>query len=259
LSAFATFLTRAKDYQANGHVSVPTPGEQQVKTLGEILERLYASADEIPTLQNEAAAALQAIAARAGLKGKLSADQKWAEARALQARLAPLRAALFELAARVNSPEAYDEPVVRDGIARFADRIDVGSLKALAAEQGIKVSAKSQSAKVVSDMLAKRSGHKPLKASPKSKAAIVDPAVVEEYARRLAAMIDRSVDPSAISQTDVEAELSRLKELSPATLFEIVIRVGIREARPSEKKPALLNRVRNELTAARRARERAEV
>jgi len=38
-----------------------------------------------------------------------------------------------------------------------------------------------------------------------------------------------------------------------------VTRVGIREARPSETKPELLKRVKNELAGARRARERAEV
>jgi hypothetical protein len=47
--------------------------------------------------------------------------------------------------------------------------------------------------------------------------------------------------------------------LSPAALYEVVTRAGIREARPSETRSSLLKRVRNELTAARRARERAEV
>jgi|GEM_PF-4087804 len=257
--AFTAFLIRARDYQAAGNVTIPGPGEQQVEQLAKVLARLHAATDGIPSLQQEAAAALQAVADQAGLKGKLSADPKWAEARRLQARIAPHRKAIFELAARIISPEAYDGPVVRNGIDQLADSIDAASLKVLAGEHAVKVSAKTPPAKVIGDVLAKLSGFQPPKAKPKSQKGTVDPDVVDENSHRLAAIIARSIDPRGITETEVDAELSRLKALSPATLFEIVTRVGIREARPSETKSELLKRVKSELVAARRARERAEV
>jgi hypothetical protein len=258
-NAFAAFLIRARNYQAAGSVTVPTPGEENVEQLAKVLERLHAATDGIPLLQQEAAAALQAVAAQAGLKAKLSADAKWPEARRLQARIAPHRRTIVELSARIISPEAYDDPVVRNGIDQLADDIDLASLKPLAAEYAIKFSAKTPPAKVIAEVLAKLSGFQPPKAKTKSTKGTADPAVIEENSRRLAALIARSVDPRAITENDVEIELSRLKALSQPTLFEVVTRTGIREARPSETKPELLKRVRNELAAARRARERAEV
>jgi hypothetical protein len=257
--AFAAFLIRARDYQAAGSVTAPTPGEQQVGRLAKVLERLHAATDGIPLLQQEAAAALQDVAVQAGLKGKLSADPKWAETRGLLARIAPHRRTIFELSARIISSEAHDDPVVRKGIDQLADKIDPASLKALAAEYAVKFSARTPPAKVVGEILAKLSGFPVPKAKPKSKKGAVDPAVVEENSHRLAAMITRSINPGGTNENEIEAELSRLKALSLPTLFEVVTRVGIGEARPNETKSELLKRVKNELAAARRSRERAEV
>jgi len=259
VNAFAAFLNRAKEYQDKGAVAVPTPGQQQIDEAAKALQRLNDASDSIPDYQQSVAAALQSVAVAAGLKGKLTADPKWAEARVLQVRLAPHRKALFELADRIASPEAFEEPVVREGISQLAQNLEASSLKALAGELGIKVTAKAVPAKTLADVLAKLSGHQPPKAKPKPKAAAVDPAVVDEHSRRLKSLIERSLQADAVSEIDVEAEVVRLKPLSPAALYEVVSRAGISEARPSENRAALLKRVRQELTAARRARERAEV
>jgi hypothetical protein len=258
VTSFAAFLALAQAYQEKGTIAVPSEGQRQVERLAIALERLNSATGDIGSLQQNVADALQALAATAGLKGKLSADSKWAEARALQARLAPHRKVIFELAARIASPEAFDELVIRDGIAQLAERLDAASLKALALEHGVKATAKAQPVKTITDVLAKLSGHQPPKVTRKSKAGVVDPAVVEENARRLTTLIERSLRPDGVNDDDVDAELARLKTLSLAVLYEVVVRCGMREARPSESKAALLKRVQQELTAARRARERAE-
>lgn len=258
VTSFATFLAVAKAYQEQGVVKAPSAAQQQVEAAANAIDELNNATGGIPALQQNVAEALQSLAAAAGLKGKLTADAKWAEARELQARLAPHRKALFELAARIASPEAFAEPVVRDGIARLGEGLDSASLKALAGEHGVKAGTKANASKVITDVLAKLSGHKPPKTRAKSKAA-VDPAVVEEHSRRLTALIEKSLNPSAVTDGDIEAELARLKALPPATLYEVISKSGIREARPTESKAALLKRVQQELTAARRARERAEV
>ena len=83
--------------------------------------------------------------------------------------------------------------------------------------------------------------------------------MVEENARRLTALVDRSADPAAVTDADVDAELARLKALPKAALYEVVTRAGIEGVRPKDAASAVLTRVRNRLTAARRARDRAEV
>ena len=259
VSEFGAFLVRANEYRADGAVTIPGPGEQQVESLAKLLTRLNQATEGIPSLQQEIAAAVQNLAALAGLKGTLKPEPKWAEAQASKARVAPHRKALLELAARIISPDAYEEPIVQEGMARLAEQLDPASLKLLAAEFEVKTTAKSQSAKVIGDLLAKLSGQQPPKIKAKAKSASVDPAVVEEHARRLMALIERSINPDAVNDSDVAAELARLKTLSPPTLFEVVVRSGMNEARSSESKSALLKRVQAELTAARRARERAEV
>jgi len=107
------------------------------------------------------------------------------------------------------------------------------------------------------EILTKLCGHQPQKA--KGKTATIDPAVVDEYARRLAELIERSIDPDAVNEAEVEEELARLKELPKPTLVEVIARAGVDGVRPAAAVSAILQRVRNRLTAARRARERAEV
>ena len=56
-----------------------------------------------------------------------------------------------------------------------------------------------------------------------------------------------------------EEELSRLKALPKPALYEVVTRAGVEGVKPRDGVGPILTRVRNRLTAARRARERAEV
>jgi hypothetical protein len=116
-------------------------------------------------------------------------------------------------------------------------------------------------AKVLSAVLVKLSGHTPPKAKrgTKAPAAPPDPAVVEEHARRLAGLVERSAHPDSHSDADMDAELARLKALPKPSLYEVVTRAGIDGVKPRDGVAAILARVRNRLTAARRARERAEV
>ncbi|MBO0699018.1 MAG: hypothetical protein J2P46_11535, partial [Zavarzinella sp.] len=180
-----------------------------------------------------------------------------------RARLAPHLQAARELAARITSPEAYADSEVRDGMARMEAALDRDALKALGAEFGVKVTVAAKPAKVIADVLAKLTGHTPPKAKAagraRAAAEAVDPALVEAHARRLADLVARSADPDAVSEADVEAELDRLKRLPKPALVETVTRAGIEGVKPRDALSAILQRVRNRLTAARRARERAEV
>lgn len=260
---FAAFLARAKEYQAAGAVRVPEAGEQEADKLIKLVARLSDAAKspsqgDLARSQQEVAAAIQSLAANAGLKGKLSPDPKWADAQAARARVAPHVQAVYDLAPRIISPEVYNDPPIREAIARL-EGLDRESMIAVAAEFGIKATARSKPTKVIGDVLTKLTGHKPAKARTTAKATSVDPAVIEEHGRRLAALVQRSSDPEAMSDSEVESELARLKALGKPTLFEVANRSGIEGVRSGDSASAILDRVRLRLTAARRARERAEV
>ncbi|HKB03311.1 MAG TPA: hypothetical protein VKD90_13890 [Gemmataceae bacterium] len=266
LDEFAAFLARADEYQRAGTVRAPSPADLKVERLSAALSRLDRGAGseaELAAAQVEVARAVTELAAEVGLKGTVAPDPKWAAARAARARLAPHLQAVRDLAARIAAPEAYAEPAVRDGMARLEAALDRDALKAVGAEFGVRVTAAAKPVKVIADVLAKLTGHPPPKAKPagrtKAAAGPVDPALVDGHARRLSELVARSADPDAVPDAEVEAELDRLKPLPKPALVEVATRAGIEGVKARDATSAILQRVRNRLTAARRARERAEV
>lgn len=150
---------------------------------------------------------------------------------------------------------------MRAEVARLEGALDRVTLKAIGTEFGVRTSAKSAPAKVLGEVLVKLTGHAPPKARRGAKvpAEPPDPAVVAQHAERLAGLVARSVDPDAVSEAAVEEELARLKAVPKPVLYEAVTRAGIEGVKPKDAAAAILSRVRNRLTAARRARDRAEV
>ena len=260
LAEFTAFLARAEEYDRTGAVRGPGAADLRAEELRAATGRL-AAADDLPAAQAAVARAVNELAREAGLKGTLTPDPKWAETRAARARVTPHLEAVRALAGRITAPEAYADEAVRAEIARLEGELDRDSLKAVGSEFGVKMTAKSAPAKVLGDVLVKLSGHAPPKARRGAKAAAAppDPAVVKEHARRLAGLIDRTADPEAVPEADIDDELARLKALPKPTLYEVVTRAGIEGAKPRDGVGPLLTRVRNRLTATRRARERAEV
>lgn len=257
ITDFSAFLSRAQDYHARGAVAVPGPGEQQAENVLKWVGKLKASPENVQATQQELAGELQKLMEQSGLKAKITLDPKWSEAQAAKSRIAPHVKAIYDLAARIIAPDVYNDPSIREGITQLESELKGETLKAVAGEFGIKATAKAKPAKVVMEILTKLCGHQPQKT--KGKTASVDPAVVDEHARRLAALVERSADPDAVSEAEVETELARLKELSKSMLVEVIARAGVDGVRLSDSVPSLLQRVRNRLTAARRAQERAEV
>jgi hypothetical protein len=262
LAEFTAFLARAEEYQRTGAVRTPGSADLRAEALLAAVGRLGATDDgDLAAAQADVGRAVDAVAREAGLKGNLTPDPKWAEARAARARVAPHLQAVRTLAGWITSPEAYAHEAVRAEIARLESTLDGDALKAVGTEFGVKTTAKSAPAKVLAEVLAKLSGHLPPKAKRGAQAGAgpADPAVVEAHARRLADLIERSADPDAVPDVDVDAEVARLKALPKSTLFDVVTRAGVEGVKPRDGTAPILTRVRNRLTAARRARERAEV
>jgi hypothetical protein len=256
----AAFLTRAAEFQRTGAVRVPAVADRRAEELLAAVARLASAADPAAA-QADVARAVETLAREVGLKGTMSPDPKWAEARAGRARVETHLRAIRELAGRISSPEMYADPSVQAEIARLQSALDPNGVKAVGSEFGVAASARSAPAKVLADVLVKLSGHSAptAKRGVKAPAQPVDPAAVEESARHLAGLIERSATPDAVSDADVEAELARLKSLPKPTLVEAVTRAGIEGVKPRDAVSSILTRVRGRLTAARRARERAEV
>jgi hypothetical protein len=258
---FAAFLERAQAYRASGTVAVPNQAEQHSDVLHKAIERLAAALRESPETiterQSEVANAIGVLAERAGLKGKLAADPKWAAEQAARARIAPQVKSIRELAARIGSPDAFVDGLNQAEITRILAGLDRDSLKAVAGEFGIKTTAASKADKVLMDVLAKLSGHQP----PKGKRAPagIDAAAIDAKAKSLRALVERSANPGAVSDAEIEAELGTLKALKKGTLFEVLSLAGIEGVRSGDSTAEMLQRVRSRLMAAKRARERAEV
>ena len=256
LAEFAAFLTRAEEYQRTGTVRVP---DLEVESLLAALARL--NGPDVAAGQQDVANALDGLGRNAGLKGTLKPDPKWAEARATQARVAPLIKAIRDLASRITSPDLYADEVIRSEIVRLEALLDVDSLKAVGAEFGVTASARSAASKVLADVLAKLSGKKPPKATRAGKAAdvIVDPSVIKQRVDSLRQLVELSADPDVVPFESVEDELNLLKALPKTALFEVVTHAGVDGVKAKDSVKAILLHVRNRLTAARRARDRAEV
>jgi hypothetical protein len=261
MAEFAAFLVRAEEYQRTGAVRVPGAADLRAEQLLAAVGRLMGVDGDVSTVQAEVAKAMATLAGESGLKGKLTPDPMWASARAIRTRAAPHLQAIRTLAGRITSPELYADESVRAEIARLESALDRDTLKTVATEFGVKTTAKSMPAKVLAGILVKLSGHEPPKAKRGSKApaAPPDPAVVDENVRRLSSLIERAGDPDAVSDAEVNEELARLKSLPKPTLYEVVSKAGIEGVKPRDGVDSILTRVRSRLTAARRARERAEV
>jgi hypothetical protein len=260
LAEFAAFLGKAAEFERTGSVQVPASADLKADALLAAVRRLT-NANDLEGAQAQVADAINALANSSGLKGSVTPDPKWAAAQMARARVAPHLQAIRDLAGRITSPESYADESIRAEIARLEPVLSGDTLKAVGTEFGVSATAKIAPAKVLAAVFEKLSGHKPAKAKRGAKAPPepADPAVVEENVRRLAALVDRSADPDAVSEADVEAELARLKALLKPALFEVVTRAGVEGIKPRDGVAPILTRVRNRLTAARRARERAEV
>jgi hypothetical protein len=270
LAEFAVFLRRADEYQQSGAVRVPRAGDIRaeellaaIAKLGEAVGRERPSAPDLAAAQANVARAVGALARDAGLKGSLTPDPKWAEARVARSHVAPHLRTIQQLASQITSPDAYADHSVREEIQRLEAGLDRGALKAVGSEFGVAVTARSPATKILTDVLARLTGHQPPKGKSggrtNSTAAPVDPMLVDEHSRRLAGLIARSSDPVAVPDHEIEAELNRLKGLSKLELAAVVARAGVEGVKPRDAFSSILQRVRNRLTAARRARERAEV
>jgi len=261
VSEFAAFLARADEYQRTGTVRVPGSADLRAQGVATALGRLATARDrpaaELTTAQADVARSLEAVAREAGLKGSLIPDPEWAA----RTRVAPHLKAIRDLAGQIASPDDY--ATVQVDLARLEEVLDRDILKVVGAEFGVKTTAATKPAKLLADVMAKLSGHQPPKAKSASRAkapaVAADPAVVDVHARRLKDLVTRSADADAVSLAEIEAELGRLNGLAPPVLVEVATRAGVEGAKPRDAKKATLDRIRNRLTAARRARERAEV
>ena len=163
LAEFTAFLARAEEYERTGTVRVPSAADVRAEELLAAAGRL-ADGDDLPAAQAEVARVLNELAREAGLKGTVTPDPKWAEARAARARAAPHLEAVRALAVRITGPEAYADEPVRVEVARLEAALDRGTAAAVAAEFGVKAGPRAAPAKVLGDVLAQLSGHAPPRA-----------------------------------------------------------------------------------------------
>jgi len=263
LGEFFAFLNRADEHRRSGTIRVPSPGDLDATTLLQAASRLDGASDVRSLTEAQAAVlqAMDAVAARAGLKLTVKPVAGWAEMSLARRRVVPHIQSIRALAARIDRPESYSDPFVRDAIASLTQRLGGDDLKALATEFGISATPKSKPEKVLTDVLTKLSGHRPGRATAgrKSPAIAADPVVINRHVQKLKELMERSNDPDLLPDSEVEAALVQLRALPKGALFDVANQAGIEGVYKSSTVDDILRRVRNRLTVVQRAQERAKV
>lgn len=80
----------------------------------------------------------------------------------------------------------------------------------------------------------------------------------ESHASMLKVMVEKSRDPDALSDKDVQDALDGVKKYNPKEIHELLVSAGVEGSKPTHAKSKLVERLKNHLTAAKRSRERAQ-
>jgi len=256
VSAFAGFLTKCDEYHRAGAVAPPSAVDLSALEAAflRIGEATSQAGGDLTTAQAAAGAELNGLAAKAGLKGKLSPDPKWAEQQALARRVRAIKAAFRDLAARVTSPVAFAAADVVAEMKHLETSVSAAEWKALAKD--LSLPATTKGAKGVVDVLAHLSGHRPAKPAAGKKGKAVDEAKIAEYARRLAGLFDRARTETTLPNTEINSEMALLESLSLPELLDLTTKTGV--SSPGKTKKAVLDRIRGKLSAGQRVMDQTE-
>lgn len=256
VSAFAGFLAKCDAYQRAGAVTPPSAVD--VGALEAALRRLDdATSDtggDVAAAHAAAAAEFNALAAKAGLKGKLTPDPKWAVQRLIAQRVRAIKAAFRDLAARIAGPASFAATDVATEMARLASDVSAAEWKLVAKD--LSLPATTKGAKGVVEVMALLSGHRPEKPVTAKKSKGVDEAKIAEHARRLTGLFDRARAESSLPTAEIDVEMTLLGGLSVAELLDLTTKTGV--SSPGKTKKAVLDRIRGKLSAGQRVLDQTE-
>jgi hypothetical protein len=263
LEQLADFLRRAAEFRRDGHVpAVSVAGLDgamaAAQRLGELVQTGGADAD-IGREQKHLEAALGQLGGQFGLGVKVTPDKKWLAG--LRAKGEVLRAVegLRRLTTQITDPSAYQSDAVRTALDEFG-RLDAKVLKAAGDELG--ASGTGKGTKYVESLLAKLTGidskpAKPAKGGKKVAEPAAPPEQVEAMSKELEDLVERSRDPDAVSDAEIDAILARLgSSFSTEQQKAIAKRVSGSAGRSAAD---AVNDIRLDLTAVKRLRESQRV
>jgi hypothetical protein len=290
LEQLADFLRRAGQSRASGEVpavAVPALDEASrvARELGEKVHALrQAETAEAGRLEEEIAqsrgqlqSSLGRLAGGFGLTAKFKEDSKWLpnitkeaaaqrEAEKFRAEAAKTAARFRELLSQIQSADSYQAEAIRPHIDDLAAmKPDV--LKAAAIDLGasdITAGKKFDGNKYVVGVLAKLTGIEPKTAKatraskpPKEEGPPAPREQVDAMVRSLKEMIDRTRDPNAVSDAEIDAILERVaREFPESQQKEIAKEVTGKGGRNSK---GAIDNLRADLTAVKRALESQKV
>lgn len=266
LEQVADFLTRAAAYRRDGTVPAVTvvgldDATAAARGLSESVQTLSASGGDVAEAdvvrgKKALQTALGRLAGEFGLTASFKDDKKWLAGVQSKATVARVVEALNGLKPQLTSPESYQSDAVRSAIDALA-KTDTKFLKAAAAELGI--SGTGTGKKLVESLLAALTGVStvPAKGSKKADGPTASDEQVEALIKSLENMVERSRDPDAVADAEIDAILARLgMEFSTDQQKSIAKRVTGKGGK-SAKEAA--NLIRIDLTAVKRLRETQRV
>jgi hypothetical protein len=274
---FAAFLRQAQQSRDAGHVSVPSPASISAAPAETALRSAAALGDKLSStgtldthhltaewerirdeLKHTLTAFLKPLAINVTIKGTqrqfhsiLTNIQKSARPRTLAAQI---RRALEGVTdeASLNTSERQQK------LASITDGLKPAELQAVAHELGAPATSRSRPV-LLAGIVERLTGFKPAakRAAPTARQPVIDQAAVQHQAVKLKGLQEKSLNPGGLSNAELDAALAELEPMSAAELQAVAKEIGLDEV--GAKKPAILDKIREKLQEAERARDSIQV
>jgi hypothetical protein len=266
---FAFFLQQARQYRDSGALAVPSLSnlaaekvQAALRTTTSLAEKLSGTGDfdtqQITSgrekARQELEPALVEFLKPLGINVTLKDDAKGFKANLkkaeTQGRVRRLRAILTG----ASDSESLNTPERQEKLRAFVDGLELPELKAVAAELDAPVTGRSKEG-VLSALVVQVTGIKlATKRAPRPpREATVDQEAVRQQAVKLKGLLEKSLDPGGLSNTEIEAAIGELTAMNVAELQAVAREVGMEKI--ARKKEDILQQLRDKLRGAERARE----
>jgi hypothetical protein len=271
LEQLTDFLKRAAEFRRTGEVpAVNVPGldvaatsarrlAESVRTLNAATDATAAEAEaHILAERHNLQTAIQTVAGQFGVGAKFTEDKKWLSGLRSKGAVSRAVEGFRKLQSQISAPESYQSDSVRASVEQLA-ALDAKALKAAAEQLG--TSGTSTGKKFVESVLVKLTGidNKPPKTvkKPKPPEPVATDEQVEAMVAALQAMVEKTKDPDAVPDAEINAILARVgAEFSTDQQKAIAKRVTGKGGASSK---GAIDNLRADLTAVKRALESQKV
>lgn len=181
---------------------------------------------------------LETLANSAGLKGPLKVDPKWSKAIGEQAASDRIRVRINCIAERITAAQSFQAANVDADLVALSE-LPAKKVKEVAGLMGHQIS-DTKSKAIVMSLLERLTG---------ISSVLTDRSLVDSHVQKLQSLYERSVD--SLPDKEIKAEIKDLRSLEIPVLARIAEEFGL--SNPGKKRPDILKRIENKITATYKA------